>query len=302
MRHPLLDSNEDLRKRMTSLLSEGLSIRKSGNLLFVCGNNKPRGLRSKFGRFASKNLREFKIFQPEFAMKNYFSESDEEQLDLADFETLIGDLSHAIVIFPEGPGSFAETGYFANSAMLAKKSILVLDADQQKNDSFIMMGPARKFEKQSKFAPTIWTDFKKPDFLPIRTRLRERHPYASSKKLLSPRDLGHPYDLFCLIYKIYDLLIVATMDDVLFFLHSITGGHSPRKKAKDITSILIGADYLKPVGDFGHYFPNPAYSDLVELRTGYAESESSLKIEILEALSQSEPEFREFIEERTSAS
>lgn len=234
-------------------------------------------------------------------MRNYFAENGEEQLDLGDFETLIGDLSHAVIIFPEGPGSYAETGYFANIPKLCGKSMLILDSDQQRNDSFIMMGPARKFEKKSKFAPTIWTDFRKPDFAPIASRLTERHPYSAAKKLLDPKERDQPYDLFCLLYKIFDLLIVSRIEDVLFILNSVTGGHAPRKQAKDIASILIGAEYINPVGDFGHYFASPRFSDLVYLRSGYAEIESTLKLEILEVLRNAEPEFSEFLKARADA-
>ena len=77
-------------------------------------------------------------------MKDYFSEAGTEPMDLADFESLIGALSHAIVIFPEAPGSYAETGYFSNVRELANKTILVLNQQYQSNDSFVMMGPARK--------------------------------------------------------------------------------------------------------------------------------------------------------------
>ena len=144
MRHPLLKSHEEVRKRMIGLLSRGFSSRRAGNLVFVCGGSELSHMRPKFCEYAKSELPDFEIFQPEFAMKDYFSEAGTEPMDLADFESLIGALSHAIVIFPEAPGSYAETGYFSNVRELANKTILVLNQQYQSNDSFVMMGPARK--------------------------------------------------------------------------------------------------------------------------------------------------------------
>ena len=43
-------------------------------------------------------------------MNSIFSDELRELFDLADFEELVGEISYAIVVFPEGPGSYAETG------------------------------------------------------------------------------------------------------------------------------------------------------------------------------------------------
>ena len=285
---------------MFALLRDGLMIRRAGNLIFVCGGNSPTNLRPQFKDFAEKNLADFQIFQPEFAMNNYFADVGGAQLDLGEFEILIGDLSHAIVIFPEAAGSFAETGYFANIDKLAEKVILVLDADRQRNDSFIMMGPARKYEKISKFSPNIQMNYSNPDFGLIHSRVN-RIEFSKTRKLLSIEDLTEAYDLFCLIYKIFDLLNLCTYDDMLFVLHAITEGHAPRKRARDIASILVGAGYLRSVGQFGHYVANAKDSSFVLMRDGHVAREVTLKLEISDILMGSEPEFAALMAERANA-
>lgn len=113
MDHPLLSQEQsDLRRRVVQLLRDAYSSHKSGNLVFVCGGNQPETMRIRFAEHCKIKHPELEIFFPEFAMKDYFSEEAADQFDIADFETLIGELSHAIVVFPEAPGSFAETGYF----------------------------------------------------------------------------------------------------------------------------------------------------------------------------------------------
>lgn len=106
-------------------------------------------MRPRFRKYVEKNAAEFDIFHPEFAMENLLTSRLSEPFDIADFESSIGNLSKAIVIFPEAAGSFAETGYFAAIPSLAKKTILVLDANYQAHDSFISQGPASKIDNAS---------------------------------------------------------------------------------------------------------------------------------------------------------
>jgi hypothetical protein len=301
MRHPLLKSHSEVRKRVIALLAVGLSVWRAGNLIFVCGGNDTEHQRPKFIAAVADQLDEFELFQPEYAMRDYFSDCDGEPMDLGEFETLIGELSHAIIIFPEAPGSFAETGYFANVDRLAEKTILVLDSQRQKNDSFVVMGPARKFEEKSRFRSNIQLNYTNPDYSVIVDRIR-RVTRTKTRKFLEIQDDIFSYDLFCLIYKIFDILIVATIDDLLFILTSLTNGHPPRKKARQLASILVGAGYLRPIGEYGHYFADRKGDELVKMKEGFADKESKLKIEILEIVSSGEVEFRELLKERSNAS
>lgn len=251
MRHPLLKSHAEVRKRMIVILRDGLLVRRAGNLIFVCGGNADTDLRPMFCAFLKGAAPDFNVFQPEFAMRNYFSDEHGGQLDLGKFEELVGELSHAIVIFPEAPGSFAETGYFAKTKPLAEKTLLVLNSQYQSNDSFIMMGPARRFEEQSKFNPNLQIDFQNPDFPAVLERIK-RFDLSKNRKSIDVDELTS-YDIFCLIYKIFDLLVVATYDDLVAVFNSLTSGHAPRRQIKDIASILVGAGFVEPVGNFGHY-------------------------------------------------
>ena len=299
MRHPLLKSHDEVRKRMMNLLSHGLSSRRAGNLIFVCGGNAATDMRPRFCDFAKTALPEFEIFQPEFAMKDYFSEGSGGLMDLAEFETLIGDLSHAIVIFPEAPGSFAETGYFSNTEDLVLKTILVLDQKYQSNDSFVMMGPARKFNTKSKFNPNIELNYENPEFSDITKRIN-RFKISKTRKFLDIVDEPESYDLFCLIQKIFDILLLATFDDVIFVLNSLTNGHAPPKRAKQLSSILVGAGFIRAIGEYGHYIPTDKGLELTKLRVGFLTEESTLRVEILGILESSEPEFSELLQERSN--
>ena len=140
--------------------------------MFVCGGNNDDDMRVQFRKFCEANAGEFDIFFPEYAMENYFKEMSEEPFNIAQFEEIVGDLSHAIVLFPEAPGSFAETGYFSKTKALYKKTILALDAPRQKSDSFISLGPAKMINEGSNYHPNVQIDYKAPDFDQIIDRIR----------------------------------------------------------------------------------------------------------------------------------
>lgn len=284
---------------MIAVLREGLLVRRAGNLIFVCGGNDDVHLRPIFCKYLTNNAPDYKVFQPEFAMKNYFSDEHGGQLDLGKFEELVGELSHAIVIFPEAPGSFAETGYFSKTLPLARKTILVLNSQYQSNDSFIMMGPARRIEEVSKFNPNLQIDFKNPDFSAVLKRI-QRFDLPKTRKSLDFEDLSD-YDLFCLIYKIFDMLIVATYEDLVTVFNSLTTGHAPKRQIKDVASILVGAGFVERVGEFGHYACLPVGQSLIKVRDGWAGEEFGLKLEISDILRQSSAEFAGLLEERSDA-
>ena len=109
---------------MVHFLQNGYNIARQSNIVFVCGGTKPASMRKQFQVQFPKILPNFEFFEPEFAMKSYFTLDDTEPFDISDFEEIVGQLSHSIVLFPEAPGSFAEVGYFSMAPELARKTVL----------------------------------------------------------------------------------------------------------------------------------------------------------------------------------
>lgn len=282
MDHPLIDRTQKaLRKRVIDLLREGYSVRRRGNIIFVCGGNEPEHMRTRFREHCKSHLQEFELFLPEFAMKHYFSEADTEPFDIAEFEEMIGELSHAIVLFPEAPGSYAEAGYFSVTQALAAKTIIALDAKWQDSDSFISLGPVRKFNTLSNFSAAMQIPYAAPDFDAIIKRINRIHSSATWKslKLTKFKDLSK-YEKFCLIQQCFKLLIIATLDDVMFILAGIFENHFSRSEVRKLTSILVGAEYLREVSAYGHYRPNPEKPELLKIRERCSSEEASIRLEI----------------------
>lgn len=255
MDHPLRNTaNKVLRGRVVQLLTNGYNIISQKNIVFVCGGNKPTDMRSQFVQAFDELLPAYEYFMPEFAMENYFSYGDTEPFDIADFEALVAELSIAIVLFPEAPGSFAELGYFSGQEALVTKTVLVLDANHQRSGSFISLGPASKVSEKSVFRLPIQMDYKKPDFTLVSTRILEHARLTSRRRKFHPVKFGElsSFDLFCLIHRMVELLVVATGEDIESLLRSMFSSHVSPSKIKQIISILVGSGRLLEIGDFGH--------------------------------------------------
>lgn len=297
MDHPLVSQEQKhLRQRVVQLLRTSYNVRRSSNIVFVCGGNDDAHMRMLFRAYCVNNLPDFEIFHPEYAMENIFSIEPDEPFDITDFEQLISELSHAIVIFPEGAGSFAETGYFSAIKQIAKRCILVLNSKYIK-DSFISLGPAKKISESSIFHPLVKIDYDNPNFDEISERIRRINKYVYKKNLSFEefKDLS-PFELSCIIHEIVNILTIATIDDVLFTFKLIFKNRHSAPKVRKLVSILIGAKYLRHLGDYGHMSINPNKTKLLELREGYVEEERSIRLSLAEIYQDSDADFLTLVE------
>lgn len=255
MDHPIREStNKVLRGRMVQLLRDGYNILNQSNIVFVCGGNLETDMRSKFEEVFPHLLPEYEFFKPEFAMENYFSFGDTEPFDIADFEAMVADLSIAIVLFPEAPGSFAELGYFSGQLPLSRKTVLALDLNHQRSGSFISLGPATKISKTSVFGYPIQLDYKNPDFTIVSTRITDHAKLSKRKRKFTPKEFNElsSFELFALVHRLVDLLVIATGDDIESMLRSAFKSQVSPSRIKKIVSILVGSGRLVETGDFGH--------------------------------------------------
>jgi hypothetical protein len=296
--HPLvLEDQMDLRRRVIQLLTSSYNVRRSSSIVFVCGGNEDLHMRMRFRSFCEKHLKNFDIFLPESAMENLFGDEVDEPFDIADFEELIGQLSQAIVIFPEAAGSYAETGYFSAIESLSKRSILVLDSRFQGDGSFIAWGPAKKIGAKSIFHAPIQMDYKNPDFSKISEVIKKAgtKKYLKSLMLKSFKDLT-PFELFCLLHEITGLLSIVTVADLEFILRGIFKGHISVPKVRKVVSILVGSKYLCQVGPYGHVTTNKARKPLLEIRDGQKNVRDEIRLKLANLYQAYGAEFTKLVE------
>ncbi len=230
--------------------------RKDRRIVFVCGGptrKRSRSMRYRFLKYAKKELPQFRFFLAEAATKDLIQHNEPEFINVADFETLVAEISDCIILFPESAGSIAEAGFFANSNKALKKLLIINDIDKQ-NDSFINIGLLDRINAKSNFRQIIWANFKNPDFAPIKERLNSRLSTKSSKKFQYDKFQGltNNQRLF-VIFQIVYFFKALKFESITHCLSTIFGKAQP-KLVKHCLSILISVDYLKREGDDLEYF------------------------------------------------
>ncbi len=89
---------------------------------------------------------------------------------------------------------------------------------------------------------------------------------------------------------------IATFEDIMFILRSLTKSKISISLAKKISSILVGAGYLLPVGEYGHYRTESSKFELTTIRDGFKNLELELRIEIAQVINDSDVDFRKIVE------
>ena len=298
MDHPLLSSKQTpLRKRMVHFLKTALVVQRSSNIVFLCGGNDSNHMRTYFKTYCEKHLTDYEIFLPESAMGSIFSDELSEPFDLADFEELVGAISYAIVVFPEAPGSYAETGYFSAIPKLAQKCILVMDYNRQ-HDSFISLGPAKKISENSKFYPNINLNYSNPHFNTIVERIRSRRKHKYRKTLLLDKFSNlSAYEIAAILHTLVRLCRIVTVADVQYLFAAIFRNQFSSSMVQKVFSILVGAAYLKSVGSYGHFVSNARKPSLATIKDGFKEMETELRLSLANACQDGDPEFVILVEE-----
>lgn len=170
--------------------------------VFVCGktfssseeyNKSNRGIIDKYLTTKSKDV--FIVLS-----EKLWEDSFDSNIDLLTFEEFLAEVSDAIILFVESPGSFCELGAFAYADKLfSDKLIIVIDEKYKGNKSFIITGPTAKAKKDGAeviFAPLFGTgllssadlrnvvDQKLHEFASKSATINKRTPNQSDGKLL----------------------------------------------------------------------------------------------------------------------
>lgn len=119
--------------------------------VFLCGKGYEAGKydvsnRGVTGRFLKKLLPDTHIVLSEKLWEERF----DGDIDLLIFEEFLAEISDAIILFVESPGSFCELGTFAYADdLFGDKLIIVLDEKYRNSKSFISTGPVLKAKKDN---------------------------------------------------------------------------------------------------------------------------------------------------------
>lgn len=241
--------------------------RKHRFILFVCGGAlqaAESSLRKKFLDWSRENLTEFTCLLAEDALKDSFAGEGRAFVNLAKFETIIADVADCVLIFPESPGSFAETGFFANSK-INKKTLVVNPLDLQTVESFLNLGPIDTIGRSSFLKPTILISVRDAvDFTPIAQRLRDRVRWPESRERI-PYQKFRYFNFKEKLLIVFEMLRMLRLADLKSLRHALTVcfGSSPQvQELKHLLRILLAARYIERQAD---YFVPVTDLNLVEI-------------------------------------
>jgi hypothetical protein len=241
--------------------------RKSRFIIFVCGGRleqEETSLRKQFIEWAADNLQDFICLMAEDALRDSFSGEGRAFVNLAHFESIIAEVSDCVLIFPESAGSFAETGFFANSTV-REKTLIVNPLALQTVDSFLNLGPIETISSFSFLKPTVLIEGRgAPDFAPIGLRLRERVKWPEHRERLPYQAFGqfNFKQKLLLTFETLRLLRVADLNTLRHVIHKCFGGNPKYRELTHILRILLAAKFIQRHGEY--FKPVPGV-DLIEI-------------------------------------
>ncbi|KML64536.1 retron St85 family effector protein [Pectobacterium peruviense] len=178
-------------------------------ILFICGGEE--GVcrnRSILEFYIKKHHKEYLTFRAEFAWEVISKSDNSKTVNALALEEWLADFSDIVIILVESFGTVAELGAFSLSQGLRKKLLPILDKKFERHSSFINTGPVMWVNNDSKYGPSIYTEFSTiltcmPDInerldRKVRTLVSDENLYGIYK--YSPKVL-----LFFLLYVIASL-------------------------------------------------------------------------------------------------
>jgi len=241
--------------------------RKNRFIMFVCGGQLEEGqssLRKQFIDWAEQNLQEFVCLIAELALKDSFAGEGRSFVNLSQFEAILADVADCVLIFPESPGSFAETGFFSNSKVIRAKTLVINPLSLQTVDSFLNLGPIDTISSFSFLKPTVLLNAS--DFAPIAQRLKERVRRPEHRERLPFQSFSqfNFKQKLLVVFEVLRLLRLATLKTLRYVLRECFGGNPKKAEVKHVLRILLAAKFIQRAGETEYFTTIPGIN-LVEI-------------------------------------
>lgn len=242
---------------------------KGDSLIFVCGGADggffKTSARQEFIKWANKNLNGCRIIKAE-SVVHYLLYEKESFINIATLERLVGDLADCVILFPESPGSFAETGLFSAIGSISKKCFIIHCTNHQRK-SFLTDGSIATIANKSKHGGPLYTNLKKRpiDFTGVTDKLnviKRKNRYSISESTFNNMKIQDKFAILHYIFHIFPRLTQKHLLEVL------TACYKPYNKDQvtDIIAILQALHYVKlDSADESFYLANLEHKPLIEI-------------------------------------
>ena len=125
-------------------------VDRSRPLTFICGGNNDDALRHQFLERVTGPPRRILPVLAERAYPHQLIERN-----LQSFEEFLANTADCVLIFVESPGSFAETGLFAGTDEVIKKTFVINTREESGKKSFLNLGPIKLIRKASQYDAVV---------------------------------------------------------------------------------------------------------------------------------------------------
>lgn len=129
-------------------------FRRHGLSVFLCGGaNSSR--RERLRNYLLKQVPDLLgVFYAERVWEHLVVHAS--SMSALEMESELAKLADIVIVIVESPGTFAELGAFSLSSELRAKMLPILDSQYADQDSFIVTGPVRWINQDSRFQPSIY--------------------------------------------------------------------------------------------------------------------------------------------------
>lgn len=206
-------------------------------VLFICGGDEAfcsnRGLLEKY---ITKHHKEFITFRAELAWEVISNLGTHRNVNALSPEEWLADFSDVVIILVESYGTVAELGAFSLSPVLRKKLLPILDKKFESHKSFINTGPVTWVNSESKFGPTIYTEFE--TILTCVPKINERLNRKIQSSIADSNLIGD-YKYSPKIFLFFVLVVVSSLGPITIpEIINITGRLINYKNNKNISFVV----------------------------------------------------------------
>lgn len=197
-------------------------LRRSRNrhLVFLCGKaqSNNRDYVAKYLKMHTGKL----IF---YADDVWTHISKLQDLNALQMEDRLGQISDAVIVLVESPGTFAELGAFSISPELRRKLLPIVDKQYELEPSFINSGPIRWVNKDSDFRPAVYADFS--EILAVAPQIDDRLKRIPPSPFKEVSDIANrPRYLLFLLLDLLSVITPAPQKHIEYYLKQIIS-HKP---------------------------------------------------------------------------
>lgn len=233
---------------LQTLRAKEYHFRRVKRVAFLCGGfESPR--RDRLAEYISRHRSDFLVFYAEAVWNVIAAQPDANALQM---ESQLAELADIVIIVVESAGTFTELGAFALSPELRKKLLPILPTEHREAESFINTGPVRWVDRESDFAPAIWTDHRV--ILGATEEVDERLARLPPSGSARVSDIAnHPKHLLFFICDLVMIFGPTGVKDIEYYCAAILDGE-PAMPVPLLLALAGALGLIKAVGEVPYYF------------------------------------------------